>query len=540
MNSFETPTRKPSIFRSLGETRKKLRPLIALSATGVTLAVAMLAYASSSNQVEQLASLAVPRTAHTATVMADGTILITGGRDTAGTALAVAEIFDPKTKTSRAIGDLVTGRTGHTATLLKDGRVLIAGGTNATGTLASAEIFEPLAASSGFTALSAEMGAPRTRHTATLLNSGKVLLAGGDAAGSAELFDPATETFSITLLSMAEPRSGHSATLFSDDTVLLAGGQTDSMESFSAADQTFTLETQHMTHARISHEAIALSDTRLLFFGGDVANTIDEWDFSTDTLALKATMDAPASSATLLANGKILLLRSGLAGIYAPDAADENSAFTAFDESAMPGSSMLARRGQSATELPEDKRILVAGGVDGYSELIEPVALFNPARIWTDKDDYQPDDVVLLNGSGWRPNEDIYLFVVDSATDQWTYKSTDKTNANGDFAVSPYFIVEQRHLGVTFNVTAYGAESTMQAAVMFTDAGIAGVAVVGAQTPSPVLPGNTATYGNGTAANSVNVTFNGNNSTCSVSLTASGLPTGATATFNPSSFWGLA
>src|SRR5207249_11364443 len=77
----------------------------------------------------------------------------------------------------------------------------------------------------------------------------------------------------------------------------------------------------------------------------------------------------------------------------------------------------------------------------------------------------------------------------------------------------------------------------MQADVKFTDAGINKVTVVGAQTPSPVLPGNTATYGNGTAANSVNVTFNGNNNQCTVDLSVTaGLPAGATATFTPSSF----
>ena len=71
---------------------------------------------------------------------------------------------------------------------------------------------------------------------------------------------------------------------------------------------------------------------------------------------------------------------------------------------------------------------------------------------------------------------------------------------------------------------AVGAQSNMQAEVEFTDAGIQSVTVVGAQTPSPVQPGNTVTYGNGTAANSVNVRFNGNNNTCSVTLGASGLP----------------
>ncbi|MBA3883246.1 MAG: hypothetical protein H0X73_11150 [Chthoniobacterales bacterium] len=84
-----------------------------------------------------------------------------------------------------------------------------------------------------------------------------------------------------------------------------------------------------MTSVRIDHETIALSDTRLLFFGGDIANTIDEWDLSMDLLGVAGTMDAPASSATLLVNGNILVLRRDVAGIYAPGAADAGSGFTA-------------------------------------------------------------------------------------------------------------------------------------------------------------------------------------------------------------------
>src|SRR5205814_8528271 len=167
------------------------------------------------------------------------------------------------------------------------------------------------------------------------------------------------------------------------------------------------------------------------------------------------------------------------------------------------------------------------------------MALFNPARIWTDKDDYLPDESVLLYGSGWKANENVYLYAVDSETEQWTYESTVAANGNGSFAIEPYFIVQLRNLGATFDVNAVGAQSKMQAAVEFTDAGINKVTVVGAQAPNPVVPGNTATYGNGTDANSVNVTFNGNATTCPVTLSVTtGLPAGATATFTPSSISG--
>src|SRR6266513_4844378 len=119
------------------------KPFVTLLVASATLAMATLVGASSSTQVEQLGPLAVPRTGHAATVLADGRVLITGGRDGAGTIVATAEIFDPATETSTAVGALVTARVSHTATLLPNGRVLIAGGTSATGSLSSAEIFDP-------------------------------------------------------------------------------------------------------------------------------------------------------------------------------------------------------------------------------------------------------------------------------------------------------------------------------------------------------------------------------------------------------------
>src|SRR5436190_12195853 len=445
------------------------RQLVAFLTASVTLAIATLVSASTSTQVKQLDPLVVPRTAHAATALTDGRILITGGRDSAGNIVAVSEIFDPATDTSTASATLTTARVDHTATLLPDGKVLVAGGADASGSLNSVEIFDPANAAGGFRTLSASMGAARARHTATVLNDGKVLIAGGDDAGTAEtstaeIFDPATETFSSVLMAMAAPRIGHTATLFSDDSVLLAGGNTDSMELFTPADQKFTLDPQKMSAARTGHEAIELSDTRLLFFEGDTGNTIytiDEFNHSTDTLTLKDTLDAAASSATLLANGKILVLRPDLAGLYAPDAADASSAFTAFDETSVPGSSILLRSGQTASQLSGDNKILVAGGTNAQN-LFQGAALFNPARIWTDKDDYAPGDQVILSGSGWKPSENVYLYAVDSQTEAWTYGSTVAADANGGFVVDPYFVVQLVQAGANFSVSAVGAQSAMQ------------------------------------------------------------------------------
>src|SRR5436309_3050782 len=114
------------------------------------------------------------------------------------------------------------------------------------------------------------------------------------------------------------------------------------------------------------------------------------------------------------------------------------------------------------------------------------IATFNPARIWTDKDDYQPTDPVILSGSGWKANENIYLFAVDSETNQWTYESTITADGNGEFSVDPYFIVQLRQLGTLFHVTAMGAQSNMQAEVEFTDALNLNSITVGAQTGAAV------------------------------------------------------
>src|SRR5437763_2876078 len=314
------------------------------------------------------------------------------------------------------------------------------------------------------------MSTARTRHTATLLNDGHVLIAGGDAQGSAELFDPATGTFMPTIWPLTVARSGHTATLFIDDSVLLTGGNSATMETYNPG-QGFTLDPATMSVVRTGHWAFELSDTRLLLFQGDTGNTIDEFNPGTGTITPKGSLDFHASSSSLLANGKVLVLGTGVSGLYDPNAVPPSPDFTAFDEQSVPHSGVLPRSGQAAGELPGDKKVLVSGGVNGIKHL-SGRALRTPARIWTDKDDYQPDEPVILSGSGWKATENIYLYAVDNETEQWTYEMTVPADANGAFVLSPYFIVELRHLSVQLHVTALGAQSTLHADVYFTDANI--------------------------------------------------------------------
>src|SRR6266516_4856196 len=95
-------------------------------------------------------------------------------------------------------GSLNTARYAHTATLLPSGKVLVAGGFNGSY-LSSAELYDP---ATGSWSSTGNLTTARHGHTATLLPSGKVLVAGGDNSSgflsSAELYDPATGSWSST------------------------------------------------------------------------------------------------------------------------------------------------------------------------------------------------------------------------------------------------------------------------------------------------------------------------------------------------------
>jgi hypothetical protein len=220
-----------------------------------------------------VASMSLPRAAHTATSLEDGRVLLAGGLDGAG---GTAEIFDPVANVFARTGSPGVARAGHTATLLNDGRVLVAGGLNG-DYLSSTEFFDPVRG--GFEPGPA-MREPRSGHLAVPLRDGRVLFIGGVSTGwsflaSAELYDPNTNQFLATG-SMSVARESHVAAVLADGTVLVVGGHTGRRENIQIHASAERYDPQRgvfvpagsMTRRRHKHAGVALSDGRVLIAGG--------------------------------------------------------------------------------------------------------------------------------------------------------------------------------------------------------------------------------------------------------------------------------
>lgn len=238
---------------------------------------------------ERTGAMVTGRELHTATLLRDGKVLVVGGEDAKGYALASAETYDPAIGAFIPTGSLNIARYGHTATLLPDGRVLIAGGERIDDdgfdiALSSAEIYDP---ATGKFRMTGSLKVARKHHTATLLNNGEVLIAGGEnnnghALQSAELYDPGSGRFRMTGR-MLSPHDSHAAALLGDGRVLIAGGfggsvgVTNEAELYDPASGGFE-PTGSMHTGREFFTATRMADGRVLIVGGFGFNAASGFD----------------------------------------------------------------------------------------------------------------------------------------------------------------------------------------------------------------------------------------------------------------------
>jgi hypothetical protein len=223
-------------------------------------------------------SLGTARGSHTATLLLSGQVLVAGGNANTPQGFASAELYDPATGTWAATGSLAEARYAfHTMTLLPSGQVLVVGGGGGSDSiphaLQSAELYDP---ATGTWAWTGPLPRTRSLHSATLLLTGKVLVAGGFSDGGvhgvSELYDPATGTWAETGR-LITARTFHTATLLPSGKVLVAAGnpgQTPplaSAELYDPATGTWST-TGDLVNARYKHTATLLSSGQVLIVGG--------------------------------------------------------------------------------------------------------------------------------------------------------------------------------------------------------------------------------------------------------------------------------
>jgi hypothetical protein len=339
-----------------------------------------------------------PRSGHTATLLQNGKVLVTGGGDTS------AELFDPVSAIFTTTGSMTAPRFESTATLLSDGRVLFAGGWGTGSTelsrLDSAELYDP---QSGSFASTGKMTQARVAHTSTLLTDGRVLIMGGteDAGGgglamqSAEIYDPKSGLFT-SAGSMNSARANHTATLLPHGSVLIAGGWNGHAADFPDDppwDPLFAelfdvsagfKEVGNMSTTRSRHTAIRLLDGKVLLLGGiaGLQNLHSQpqdpayaeiYDPDTQLFSrVNLTISRTSYTVTLLKDGRLLIV----GGVDQGHTVGTVEIFDlAFGNLSVAGGLANARKGHVATRLA-DGRVLVTGGVDSNGNVLTSAEVF--------------------------------------------------------------------------------------------------------------------------------------------------------------------
>jgi hypothetical protein len=280
--------------------------------------------------------MTTPRTdgvydSHTATLLGNGKVLIAGGArldslsPLVSTTLDSAEIYDPATGLfTPTTGSMTTPRRGHTATLLRDGKVLISGGYWYTYGSFHSELYDPV--TDAFSPLDGEWSVSRWLASATLLADGRVLIGAGawDGGITAEVFDPVAAIFgpptNLTCPTGMIAPGMIPGVLLPDGKVLYSGGYNNcqsvdggayrAAQLYDPATHTFT-RTGDMVWGRTYHTATLLKNGMVLLAGGQQEVRLGEiYDPAAGTFSVTGPMfntHAFNLTATMLLDGSVLV-----------------------------------------------------------------------------------------------------------------------------------------------------------------------------------------------------------------------------------------
>jgi hypothetical protein len=369
---------------------------------------------------------------HTLTLLNSGLVLITGGAGLNDTTqgLTACYLYNPSTRTFTSTASLNVERIGHTATLLDDGSVLVTGGrsfSHSGDPLISCEIYDP--SSNTWTYTTSSMNLQRFTHSAILLNNGKVLIVGGveplyGDPNKCELYDPQTQTFSYTgdLLffgTVPAVRRNVNLVLLNDGNILLTGGfsSSDFLTVYDAVNGTWSqLGEKNENFRRNHHTTILLKNGNILIYGGSkspsgniqyTAIIINNLGEIVSLIKLDNVQTKVRHSAVLLEDGNVLIM----GGIMGGGLSSTSTQSLLFDSSSntfalLKTNDPILSQGFFATKsiLLNTNEILTLGGTSTSQEDIDNGAdpsasaiLYSPKQLTPSNS--APTDITLSNSS---------------------------------------------------------------------------------------------------------------------------------------------
>jgi N-acetylneuraminic acid mutarotase len=345
-------------------------------------------------------SLNTARYDHTATLLPSGEVLVTGGLGVNGnyTSLASAELYDPKKGRWTVTGSMSVGRTGFTATLLANGQVLVVGGSDyQIRCYATAELYNP---TTGQWTLTGSMSQPRCLQSATLLSNGDVLVSGGvnslydysrPTVSGAEIYNPNTGTWTPTG-SLNTSRADTATSLLQNGKVLTAGGYNNTgnnnPNTYLTSAEIYDPSTGQWSFTGSISGSVGLPATPVLLTNGDVlvANDAQFYDPNTGIWLATGplpTLTGPPTKAATISNGNVLGTGCGCKSTkYYHCSGPTNVAYLysfAGNSWSQTGSMNYARSSHTMTLLPSGE-ILVTGGFEGgaYRTVLSTAEFYTP------------------------------------------------------------------------------------------------------------------------------------------------------------------